>query len=47
MGMEEKVPPREAWRWGKDFIPRPVETPSNEGRIFTEGGNRDGDGEYF
>ncbi|MCI52363.1 hypothetical protein A2U01_0073607, partial [Trifolium medium] len=28
MGMKEKVPPREVWGWGRDFIPRPAETPS-------------------
>ncbi|MCI95769.1 hypothetical protein A2U01_0117068, partial [Trifolium medium] len=24
MGMEDKVPPREVWGWGRDFIPRPA-----------------------
>jgi hypothetical protein len=28
MRMEEKVPPKEVWGWGRYFIIRPVETPS-------------------
>jgi hypothetical protein len=29
MRMEEKVPPREVWEWGRSFILYPTETPSH------------------
>jgi hypothetical protein len=28
VGMEEKVPPKKIWEWGRYFILRPAETPS-------------------
>jgi hypothetical protein len=30
VGMEEKVPPKEVWRWVQYFILRPAETPSSK-----------------